>query len=121
MVGIFNEAKAQMKTFIQVTANDIKHGVRRDPHACMIALAIERLYPESFPNVTVGIFWGTIEFNDESFYYFKNIKTLVRAFDRRQRVDPFVICLDPDRHRATLAPGLPIIPFQPRNKTCHLT
>ena len=101
-----------MKTlrFIQVTQDDIENGERGDRENCMIARALKRDIPRSFPRVNTGWF-ATIEVCAKTYRPSKEIKERVTAFDRRDKVSPFTICFDPQLKTATLGPDLLFIPL----------
>jgi hypothetical protein len=101
-----------MKTLrlIQVTQDDIENGERGDRENCMIALALKRALPRSFPRVNKGWF-STIEVCAKTYRPSKEIKERVIAFDRREKVLPFTICFDPNVKTATLGPDLLFIPL----------
>jgi hypothetical protein len=101
-----------MKTLrlIQVTQDDIACGERGDRENCMIARALKRHLPKSFPRVNKGWF-ATIEVCAKTYRPSKEIKELVTAFDRRDKVSPFTICFDPKLKTATLGPDLLFIPL----------
>ena len=101
-----------MKTLrlIQVTQDDIENGERGDRENCMIARALKRHMPKSFPRVNKGWF-ATIEVCAKTYRPSKEIKELVTAFDRRDKVSPFTICFDPKLKIATLGPDLLFIPL----------
>jgi hypothetical protein len=101
-----------MKTLrlIQVTQDDIDHGERGDRENCMIARAIKRTFPRSFPRVNKGWF-ATIEVCAKTYRPSKEIQELVAAFDRRDKVLPFTMCFDPKLKTATLGPDLLFIPL----------
>jgi hypothetical protein len=100
-----------MKTLrlIQVTQDDIEKGERGDRENCMIARALKRHMPRSFPRVNKGWF-ATIEVCGKTYRPSKEIKELVTAFDRRDKVSPFTICFDPKLKTATLGPDLLFVP-----------
>jgi hypothetical protein len=101
-----------MKTLrlIQVTQDDIWNGERGDRENCMIARALKRNIPRSFPRVSQGWF-ATIEVCAKTYRPSKEIKERITAFDRRDKVLPFTICFDPQRGTATLGPDLLFIPL----------
>jgi hypothetical protein len=99
-----------MKTLrlIQVAQDDIDKGDRLDRHNCMIARALRRAIPNSFPRVDKG--WlASIEFCGKRYRQSKEIKERIIAFDRGDRVSPFTICFDPKLKMATLGPDLVFI------------
>jgi hypothetical protein len=101
-----------MKTLrlIQVTQDDIGKAGRLDRHNCMIARALSRSIPNSFPRVDKG--WlASIEFCGKTYRQSKEIKERIIAFDRGDRVSPFTICFDPKLKTATLGPDLVFIPL----------
>jgi hypothetical protein len=102
-----------MKTLclIQVTQDDIENGERGDRENCMIARALKRDIPRSFPRVNKG--WlATIEVCAKTYRPSKEIKERVTAFDGRDKVSPFTICFDPKLKTATLGPDLLFIPLR---------
>ena len=101
-----------MKTLrlIQVTQEDIENGERGDRENCMIARALKRHMPRSFPRVNQGWF-ATIEVCARTYRPSKEVKERIAAFDRRDKVSPFTICLDPKLRTATLGPDLLFIPL----------
>ena len=101
-----------MKTLrlIQVTQDDIENGERSDRENCMIARALKRHMPNSFPRVNKGWF-ATIEVCAKTYRPSKEIKERVTAFDHREKVSPFTICFDPKLKTATLGPDLLFIPL----------
>jgi hypothetical protein len=101
-----------MKTLrlIQVTQDDIDKGERVDPHNCMIARALSRAIPNSFPRVDKG--WlASIEFCGKAYRQSKEIMERIIAFDRGAKVSPFTICFDPKLKTATLGPDLVFVPL----------
>jgi hypothetical protein len=101
-----------MKTLrlIQVTQDDIDKAERNDRRSCMIARALSRTLPGSFPRVDKG--WvASIEVCAKTYRPSKEIKELVTAFDRRGKVSPFTICFDPKLKIATLGPDLLFVPL----------
>ena len=101
-----------MKTLrlIQVTQDDIDQGERADRQNCMIARAIARTIPDSFPRVDKG--WlASIDFCGVPYRQSKEIKERIIAFDRGEKVSPFTICFDPKLKTATLGPDLVFIPL----------
>jgi len=101
-----------MKTLrlIQVTQDDIENGERGDRENCMIARALKRHMPRSFPRVNEGWF-SAIEVCAKTYRPSKEIKERITAFDRRHKVLPFTICFDPKLKTATLGPDLHFIPL----------
>jgi hypothetical protein len=101
-----------MKTLrlIQVTQDDIDKAERNDRRSCMIARALSRTLPGSFPRVDKG--WvASIEVCAKTYRPSKEIKERVIAFDRGNKVSPFTICFDPKHKTATLGPDLVFIPL----------
>jgi hypothetical protein len=101
-----------MKTLrlIQVSQGDIDKGERVDRHNCMIARAISRAIPNSFPRVDKG--WlAAIEFCGKPYRQSKEIKERISAFDCGDKVSPFTICFDSKLKTATLGPDLVFIPL----------
>lgn len=100
-----------MKTLrlIQVIQDDIDNGERADRQNCMIARALSRAIPDSFPRVAAGWF-ASIEVCAKTYRPSKEIKERIIAFDRGDKVLPFTICLDPKRKTATLGPDLSFVP-----------
>lgn len=101
-----------MKTLrlIQVTQDDIENGERADRRNCMIARALKRAIPRSFPRVDKGWF-ASIEVCGKTYRQSKEIKRRVTAFDRGDKISPFTICFDPKLKIATLGPDLFFIPL----------
>ena len=101
-----------MKTLrlIQVAQDDIATGERADRENCMIARALNRAIPMSFPRVDKGWF-ASIEVCGKTYRQSKEIKERIIAFDRGEKVSPFTICFDPKRKTATLGPDLFFIPL----------
>ncbi|MBV8214149.1 MAG: hypothetical protein JOZ08_13120, partial [Verrucomicrobia bacterium] len=100
-----------MKTLrlIQVTQEDIDTAERADRGNCMIARALKRAIPRSFPRVNKGWF-ASIEVCAKTYRQSKEIKQRIVAFDRGDKVSPFTICFDPKLKTATLGPDLFFIP-----------
>jgi ribosomal protein L6P/L9E len=101
-----------MKTLrlIQVTQDDIENGERADRENCMIARAVRRAIPNSFPRVDKG--WlAAIQVCGKSYRQSQEIKERVISFDRGDKVLPFTICFDPKLKAATLGPDLFFIPL----------
>ena len=101
-----------MKTLrlIQVTQDDIDNGERADRQNCMIARALRRAIPNSFPRVDKSWF-ASIDVCGKTYRQSKEIKERIIAFDRGEKVSPFTICFDPKRKTATLGPDLSFIPL----------
>jgi hypothetical protein len=100
-----------MKTLrlIQITQDDIDKGERMDRRNCMVARALKRAFPASFPRVDKGWF-ASIEVCAKTYKPSKEISQRIIAFDRGEPVAPFVICFDPKLKTATLGPDLSFIP-----------
>jgi hypothetical protein len=100
-----------MKTLrlIQITQDDINNGERMDRQNCMVARALKRAIPESFPRVDKGWF-ASIEVCTKTYRPSKEINQRIIAFDRGEPVKPFVICFDPKLKTATLGPDLSFVP-----------
>jgi hypothetical protein len=101
-----------MKTLrlIQVTQDDIDTGERADRQNCIIARALNRAIPRSFPRVDKGLF-ASIEVCGKNYRQSTEIKQRIIAFDRGDKVSPFTVCFDPKRKTATLGPDLSFIPL----------
>ena len=99
-----------MKTLrlIHITQDDIDNGERMDRQNCMVARAIKRAVPESFPRVNKGWF-ASIEACAKTYRPSEEINRRIDAFDRGEPVAPFMICFDPKLKTATLGPDLSIV------------
>jgi len=75
---------------IQVTADDIKHGIRRDAHGCMVARAIKR--QTKAIHVEVGTY---ININSDTFQIIPRVMNKIIQFDNNLRVTPFSFDLVP--------------------------
>ena len=106
-----------MKTLrlIQITQDDIDNGERMDRQNCMVARALRRAVPKSFPRVDRGWF-ASIEVCAKTYRLSKEINQRIQAYDRGESVAPFVICFDPELKTTTLGTNLPIIPLLTTSK-----